>query len=387
MTGEDSELIFKDGLRLYNDKNYPSSRECLERAIKGDSTNPEYHLYMGKVLQQMKETNKAVKEWIISVELYNKKIKEHYDNHYYHNGKGEALLELALFLDLDDDITVLSLNIYFLLGTNKEREMSDYFEKRWELFNNAIEEFNTAIRLDPGNPSFHRNKALLLKLLGELFDRKMNCVDEFYFGDSLSMSRKMYGEALNEYRTLVSMNPEDIDSYENICHILYNLWQYDDAINLCSEVLKTHQDDPDMHFMLGILMRKLGKYDKAIEEYDRALQSDPDGPNIHNNIGVVLNEMGDLNGAMKEYEKAIAIDPDHSLAHFNRGNILMKLGCYEEAIREFDISIQIDPSYSSPHLNKGISLRKLGKKEEADREISIALNIDPCIVIKRSDSN
>jgi tetratricopeptide (TPR) repeat protein len=387
MMGEDLELIFKEGLRLYNDKNYLSSRECFERAIKGDSTNPEYHLYMGKVLQQMKETNMAVKEWIISVELYDKKIGEHYEDPYYHNGKGEALLDLALFLDVDDDITVLSLNIYFLLGTNIEREMSDYFEKKWELFNNAIEEFNTAIRLDPGNPSFHRNKALLLKLLGELFDRKMNCVDEFYFGDSLSMSRKMYGDALNEYRTLVSMDSEDMDSYENICNILYNLEQYDEAIKLCSDVLKTHQDDPNMHFMLGRVMRKLGKYEKAIEEYDRALQSDPHGPNIHNNKGVALNEMGDLNGAMKEYEKAIAIDPDHSLAHFNRGNILMKLGRYEEAVTEFDISIQIDPSYSSPHLNKGISLRKLGKKEEADREISIALNIDPCIVMKRSDSN
>jgi len=387
MSRGDPELTFEEGLKLYNYKNYPSSWECFERAIKGDSTNPEYHLYMGKVLQQMKETNKAVKEWIISVELYNKKIREHYDNPYYHNGKGEALLDLALFLDVDDDITVLSLNIYFLLGTNIEREMSDYFEKKWELFNNAIEEFNTAIRMDPGNPSFHRNKALLLKLPRGLFDRKMDCVDEFYFGDSLSMSRKMYVDAINEYRTLVSMNPEDIDSYENICYILYNLGQYDDAIKLCSDVLKTHQDDPDMHFMLGILMRKLGKYDKAIEEYDRALQSDPDGPNIHNNKGVALNEMGNLEGAMKEYEKAISIDPDHSLAHFNRGNILMKLGRYEEAIMEFDISIQIDPSYSSAHLNKSIALRKIGKKEEANRELNMAVNMDICILMKRYDSN
>jgi tetratricopeptide (TPR) repeat protein len=220
-------------------------------------------------------------------------------------------------------------------------------------FEDAIEEYDKAIKLDPSNPWYHYNKGSVL--------------DEL----------QRHEEAIEEFDKAIELNPSHPRYHNNKGIALRKLHRYQDAIEEYDKAIKLDPSNPWYHYNKGSVLRKLHRYQEAIEEFDKAIELNPSHPRYHYNKGNTLYDMGKYPEAIEEYDKAIKLDPSNPWYHNNKGGALDELQRHEEAIEEFDKAIELNPSHPRYHYNKGIALRKLHRYQEAIEEFDKAIELDP----------
>ncbi len=141
----------------------------------------------------------------------------------------------------------------------------------------AIEQYKSALRLDPAFTEAHNN-------LGIAYDFK-GWVDE----------------AIEHYRTALSLRPEHAKAHSN----------------------------------LGTAYLRKGWIDKAIEEYQIALRLKPDFGDAHYNLGNAYYGKGWVDKATEEYQIASQLKPNFGDAHYNLGNMYLEKGIIDMACKEF----------------------------------------------------
>jgi tetratricopeptide (TPR) repeat protein len=157
-----------------------------------------------------------------------------------------------------------------------------------QLFTQAGEDFNAALRLDSNSARAYRNRGLLLRLKGDL-------------------------------QTALA----DLD-----------------------RALELDSNDAEAYFQRGLVLWQRGKdsWDKALADYTKAIQRNPAHALAYNNRGFIHESRGDLQPAFADYSQAIAADPNLAAAYTNRGDIYRKRGDYKQAYADYDRAFGIAPS-------------------------------------------
>ena len=93
--------------------------------------------------------------------------------------------------------------------------------------------------------------------------------------------KKLYGEAEQEYRIALRLEP----------------------------------DNPNLHFALGYVLYEQKKLNLAVAEYRTAIRLQPNDAAAHINLGSALADKGDLDGAIAEFRTALRLQPDDAKAH------------------------------------------------------------------------
>ena len=71
----------------------------------------------------------------------------------------------------------------------------------------------------------------------------------------------------------------------------------DEALDIYRTVLSLYPDDAESHCNLGNILRALGRLDKAKESYEEAVNLKPDFAFAHNNLGNIFESLGRLDKA------------------------------------------------------------------------------------------
>ncbi|MGQ9629366.1 MAG: fused MFS/spermidine synthase [bacterium] len=152
--------------------------------------------------------------------------------------------------------------------------------------------------------------------------------------------RGMGKEAVDEYRMVLQINPEDKDAR----YLLDGLLDHEEK-NL-KEAIRSNPEDGEAHGRLGVLYQERGMLDEAISEYKKVIEVDSSlAPIAHGRLGDIYQEKGMLEEAISEYKEVIRADPGLAvMAHIRLGTIYQKKGMREEAIDEFKRALEIDPN-------------------------------------------
>jgi len=134
-----------------------------------------------------------------------------------------------------------------------------------------------------------------------------------------------YEEAIEEFDIALDIDPNYKEAHYNKGNTLRHLKRYEEAIKEYDKALAIDPNFKEAHNNKGIALNNLGRYEEAIEEYDKALAIDPNDKKAHNNKGYALDDLGRYEEAIKEYDKALAIDPDYKVARDNRELALKEL--------------------------------------------------------------
>ncbi len=164
----------------------------------------------------------------------------------------------------------------------------------------------------------------------------MNTKDKVLIHKGMDLVRRMqYGEALEVFDRLVSLNPEIPEAWNN----------------------------------RGVALFRLGRSEEALESYNRALSLDPENLEALRNKGFVLRSMGRLEEALDCYFIVMktggsALDLEAMAA------ALVGLGKLEEAMECLLQAIEIQPMERFEEeigVLKGMMMQKSeGSKEEKD---------------------
>ena len=217
----------------------------------------------------------------------------------------------------------------------------------------AIQSYQTALRLRPRYPEAHNNLGYALTKAGQL------------------------PAAIEELGVALRMEPDYAIAHNNLGNALLQAGRIPEAIEHYQTALRIKSDDALTLYNLGNALLQAGRIPEAIDRYRASLRLDPENPETHYNLGNALFQVGSLDEAARAYREALRLKPDFTLAHSNLGNALLQLQRTPEAIAEFETALRLDPNFAEGHNNLGAAFCQAGRTKEAIEEFEIALRLNP----------
>ncbi|MBI4688990.1 MAG: tetratricopeptide repeat protein, partial [Nitrospirae bacterium] len=152
--------------------------------------------------------------------------------------------------------------------------------------------------------------------------------------------RGLLDEAINEYRSALKLDPNIAKTHLNMGVAYKDKGMLDEAIMEYKNALRLKPDYAEVYNNLGVAYKNKGMLDEAVMEYKNALRLKPDYSEIHCNLGVVYRKQGRIDAAIREYKTALKIKPSYMEAHNNLGIAYMQKGMIKEADMEFRTALK-----------------------------------------------
>jgi tetratricopeptide (TPR) repeat protein len=124
-----------------------------------------------------------------------------------------------------------------------------------------------------------------------------------------------YAEILGGLLSRLKDNPNDAALQARVGDLYFDMKSYDDSLPYYQKAIELDPNDIDSHNDLGLALHYLGRSNEAIEYIDKGINVNPDFQRIYLTKGFVLAQgLGNLKEARAAWGKAISIDPDNEIA-------------------------------------------------------------------------
>jgi serine/threonine protein kinase/predicted Zn-dependent protease len=232
--------------------------------------------------------------------------------------------------DVDEEIKKIT--------TSSPEALKYYIEgRKYHLTSNymkSIELMEKVVAIDPnfamayrslavsyGNIGFRpRRKEYMGKAL-ELSDRLPARERYLIGGDFYSSSEKTYDKAIEAYKKLLELYPDDPTGNHNISTIYSGIGEKQKAIDHYETNRKSDNLSLIGYGNLASVYRQVGSYDKAREILEKALKKYPDKAIAHANLSLHYRMAGKYELALAEINKAFALVPANSVEPVSRLNL------------------------------------------------------------------
>jgi tetratricopeptide (TPR) repeat protein len=149
-------------------------------------------------------------------------------------------------------------------------------------------------------------------------------------------------EAIDQYQAALRLNPGFPEAWDGLGLALAKAGRLPEAIEAYGRAVTLRTDYPDAEYNLGNAFAQSGRPWEAISHYRQALRLQPLFPEAEENLGSALLETGDAAGAAAHYRAALAQHPDDSDTHYDLALALRALGRTGEAAAEFSTAARLD---------------------------------------------
>ena len=199
-------------------------------------------------------------------------------------------------------------------------------------------------------------------------------------------------------RKLVSMDPNDADSWDRLGKSLFSSGQHAEAIRAFQRALEIKPGVAEVLANLGVTLKTSGEmteYEKIVQSLalvDPKLARDlmefspgktgtpessstppPTPSSPSQSDSVAQNESGEV-GALR---KLVAMDPKDADSWDRLGKALFVSGNHNEAVRCFEKSLELKPNVVEVLANLGVAYKTQGRKEAFEEVLAKLTALDP----------
>ena len=213
------------------------------------------------------------------------------------------------------------------------------------LYHEAISDYDTAIRLNPGDAFAYLTRGLAKAAL------------------------KQYTAAIADYDTAIRLKPDYALAYRNRGAAKANLMkQYAAAIVDYTQAIRLNPDDAATYYNRGLAKAALKQYFAAVADYDTAIRLNPDFALAYHNQGLAKAALKQYAAAIVDYTQALRLKPDYALAYYKRGIAKYNLKQYAAAIVDYTQALRLDPDHADAYYDRGVAKALLGRTWEAKQD-------------------
>jgi tetratricopeptide (TPR) repeat protein len=239
---------------------------------------------------------------------------------------------------------------------------------------NAIEAFETAVRLNAALPASWNRLEALYRLVGRSADAERAAAQTrriAAIAPEVVAAEGMFSEGdLAEAEEVVrhylrTKNPLDPDGMWLLAKIGMKLNILDDAEVLLQSVLTMKPDDSVIRHDYAIVLALRHKHQQALEQIHRLLASDPKNRAFRTTQAAILMGLGRHDEALPLYQQVLAETPRDPDLHLSIAHALKTLNRTPEAIASYRAAAAIRPSYGEAYW----SFANLKKYRFTDEEV------------------
>ena len=293
---------------------------------------------------------------VSSLEYYKNALKTSPENR-------EVLLKLATIMqtyfpeEIDTIIDYYNRLLEFGVDNGKiYYELGHLYLRRGDKIN-SVSAFKLALGEEPNNPYYNNSLAYAL-VRAELFD-----------------------DAIEYYQTAIKLNP-DASWTSIVCHALGALYgevkgNFEAAEATFQAGLVLDSNNYDLLLSLGDLFMAQGNLDKAIKTYCDGITMNPDNFIAYAKAGLALWEKDYVEEALVSLHKAVDLNPDFEVAHNNLGVVYLDgMGDAYEALNHFKRAIELNPNYTLAYFNAGRAYQVMEEKTASAEYYQMAYDLN-----------
>lgn len=188
---------------------------------------------------------------------------------------------------------------------------------------------------------------------------------------------EMYGNAIEEFNEALRLDPGYIEVLNNLAVTYHRMGFVDEAIEKLKEAFRKRPGYPEAHCNLGNIYASAGRFGEALAEFEAALSLNPENALVHYGMGNVYSEQEKLTDAIREFKEALKLDPENLPARISLATLYARQGRHEDALREFQEALDRDPELPEAYHGIGSVYYELGSFEKSANAWIRAVYLDP----------
>lgn len=279
-------------------------------------------------------------------------------------------------------------------------------------FERALEEFETAARLEPDSVPARKRVADVTSLLGRheealrlteallqpgAADPAVSPASALPIGESarkagegaardhslrelkaqLLFKLRRPGEAVAAARMAVGLDPDCPVAHSYLAEAYHEAGRLDEALAAGTEALDHAPFEAVLHLNLGRVQLDLGQATVAAQSFRRAIELRPDFTLAHLNLGEALADAGEPAAAAVSFQRARELDPGDAAAHRRFGDMLLRSRQFAPAERAYRDALELTPDNPEAWYGLGEACRLQRRSADAERAYRKAIELRP----------
>lgn len=148
-------------------------------------------------------------------------------------------------------------------------------------------------------------------------------------------------EALREYNAALKLEPGHTRASLGLATAYYTLGRIDDAKRIVRTTLDQDGQNSQALGLESIINWREGNHAIAREQIDSAIKLDPRDAMLHNYLGIIAHSMNDSGKAMAALNQAVTLDPFNAEVRFNLAVLLSKEDKLDDARNNYEAAIKM----------------------------------------------
>lgn len=151
-------------------------------------------------------------------------------------------------------------------------------------------------------------------------------------------------EALQAFDKAAELEPGNAAAQYNRGILLDRLDRPEEALAAYDLTTRLEPDWAEVHSNRADLLSRLDRPEEALAALDRAIELEPNDPWLHVERATALERARRPGDALTAYDNAVGLDPDNPSLHFNKGQLLFALCRFHDAQAELEEVTRLRPS-------------------------------------------
>lgn len=193
--------------------------------------------------------------------------------------------------------------------------------------------------------------------------------------DDPNKRNQLLQQAMEDYNNGIEIRPDNATLYSNRGKVWFEWKEYEKALEDYNKSLELRPNDAQTLINRGAVRGMLGDTQGALADFNKAVELDPQNPNGYFNRGILLGQLDRSKEALADYNKYLEFYPNRPGMYNSKGVEYQKMGDHQQAIQEFNTAINLNPKEAVFHLNKSYSYYRMGQIKQAQDAARQALNL------------
>lgn len=186
-----------------------------------------------------------------------------------------------------------------------------------------------------------------------------------------------YDDAVEEFREAIKLNPEYIEARNNLAVQLTCRGEHAAAIEELQKVLEFNPGYTESRCNLGQVYASMERYDDATAEFKETLRLDPGYAPGHNGLGNVYARQNKYSEAEVELQEAVRLDPGYAPAYSSLGLMYLEQENNGAAAAELEKAVGLNPELVEAQHGLALAYYLTKKYDRASRAWVKAVHLSP----------